>query len=106
MKRVALVIGNAAYPEKPLVNPCNDAEDIASVLRQFGFEVLNCKDATHKAMMEALRDFREELYEADLGLFFFAGHGLQIDGKNYLLATDTRPDEEIEAKFSSWRSMR
>ncbi|RDL16209.1 caspase family protein [Pseudomonas jessenii] len=101
MKRVALVIGNAAYPENPLSNPCNDAEDVASVLRQFGFDVLECKDGTHKAMERALRDFRQELYDADLGLFFFAGHGLQIDGKNFLLATDTRADEEFEVKFSS-----
>lgn len=76
MKRVALVIGNAAYSEKPLDNPCNDAEDLACVLRQFGFEVVDCQDATNKAMSLALRDFREALYEADLGLFFFAGHGL------------------------------
>ncbi|MEB3438089.1 caspase family protein [Pseudomonas sp. A2] len=101
MKRVALVIGNAAYPEKPLTNPCNDAEDIASVLRQFSFHVLDCKDATLEAMGRALRDFREALYDADLGLFFFAGHGLQIDGKNYLLATDTRAGDEIDAKYSS-----
>ncbi|WP_183147132.1 caspase family protein [Pseudomonas amygdali] len=101
MKRVALVIGNAAYSEQPLVNPCNDAEDMASVLRQFGFDVLECRDATHEAMGRALRDFRQELYDADLGLFFFAGHGLQVAGINYLLATDTRTDEEIDVKFSS-----
>ena len=79
----------------------NDAQDIASVLRQFSFNVLDCKDATLKAMGRALRDFREALYDADLGLFFFAGHGLQIEGKNYLLATDTRAEDEIDAKYSS-----
>ena len=52
-------------------------------------------------MDEALRDFRHELYDADVGLFFFAGHGLQIEGKNYLLATDTRTGDEIEVKHSS-----
>jgi hypothetical protein len=103
MKRVALVIGNAAYPENPLTNPCNDAQDVASVLRQFGFEVLECKDATHEAMGRALVDFRRELYLADLGLFFFAGHGLQIDGENYLLATDTREEDEVDVKYSSMK---
>ncbi|SDG12761.1 caspase family protein [Phytopseudomonas seleniipraecipitans] len=101
MKRVALVIGNASYPEKPLDNPCNDAQDVASVLRQFGFLVLERKDATNADMGRALRDFREELYNADLGLFFFAGHGLQIDGKNYLLATDTCANDELDVEYSS-----
>lgn len=101
MKRVALVIGNAAYSEKPLTNPCNDAGDVANVLRQFGFDVLEFKDAPLEAMGRALRDFRQELYTADLGLFFFAGHGVQIDDKNYLLATDTRTEGEIDVKYSS-----
>ncbi|WP_095129148.1 caspase family protein [Pseudomonas sp. Irchel s3h14] len=101
MKRVALVIGNAAYPEKPLTNPCHDAEDIATVLRHYGFDVLECRDGSYQNMEQALRDFRGELYLADVGLFFFAGHGLQIDGRNYLLATDTRTGDEIDVKHSS-----
>jgi len=104
MKRVALVIGNAAYSERPLANPCNDANDVANVLRQFGFDVLEHKDATLEAMGRALEAFREELYTADLGLFFFAGHGVQIDDKNYLLATDTRTKKgEIDVKYSSMK---
>lgn len=99
MKRVALVIGNAAYLEKPLTNPCNDAEDIASVLRQFAFDVLECKDATHEAMARALRDFRGELYDADLGLFFFAGHGLQIDGKTTCWRLILAPRIKLASSF-------
>ncbi|WP_313326062.1 caspase family protein [Pseudomonas qingdaonensis] len=101
MKRVALVIGNAAYPENPLANPRHDAEDIATVLRQFEFDVLEIKDVSHEGMQRALIEFRSQLHLADLGLFFFAGHGLQIDGKNYLLATDTSMEDPVDVRFSS-----
>lgn len=101
MKRVALVIGNADYPDNPLANPCHDAHDMADVLRQFEFDVLEYRDVTHESMHRALQEFRSELHLAEVGLFFFAGHGLQIDGKNYLLATDTSTDDQIAVRFTS-----
>ena len=74
---------------------------MAAVLRRFEFTVLECMDGTHKAMEQKLRDFREAMYDADVGLFFFAGHGLQIEGSNYLLATDTSTGDEVDVKHSS-----
>ncbi|MDR8365037.1 caspase family protein [Pseudomonas sp. JL3] len=101
MKRVALVIGNAGYEEKPLSNPRHDALDMASALASSGFEVFDCIDGTYHEMDVALRDFRAELHRADVGLFFFAGHGIQIEGKNYLLALDTCMDSELDAKHTA-----
>lgn len=103
MKKVALVIGNAAYPEYPLENPGNDARDMSTALKKFNFEVHDCIDGTHLEMERALKDFRSKLYDAEVGLFFFAGHGIQIDGSNYLLAIDTRMDSELDAKHSAMK---
>ncbi|HDS1738284.1 caspase family protein [Pseudomonas putida] len=101
MKRVALVVGNAAYPENRLTNPCNDAEDVACALRQFEFHVIECRNASYETMVRALLEFRAEMHLAEVGLFFFAGHGLQIDGKNFLLATDTKMGDPTDAQFSA-----
>ena len=97
----ALVIGNAKYPDDPLKNPTNDADDISAKLRSHGFDVLLGKDCTNKEMDKLLKEFRAELAKNDVGLFFFAGHGMQIDGINYLLAVDTDMEAEEDAKHSS-----
>lgn len=101
MERVALVIGNSAYSEKPLDNPCNDAVDIAKALRKYGFVVHECLDATFMQMEMALDKFRADLYSANVGLFFFAGHGVQVDDVNYLLAVDSKLTDEVKVKHSS-----
>ncbi len=98
----ALVIGNAAYTDAgKLKNPTNDAEDVATRLEAFGFSVIKKTDCTHKDMDRALKTFKNSLEGNDIGLFFFAGHGMQIDGENYLAAIDTDVSGEIEAKHSS-----
>jgi hypothetical protein len=98
----ALVIGVAAYPgAQQLANPVHDAEDIGEKLRGYGFEVIVVTDCTKAEMDRQLKAFRELLQTHDVGLFFFAGHGMQIEGTNYLLATDTDTDNEIDAKHSS-----
>jgi uncharacterized caspase-like protein len=98
----ALVIGNAAYVDAgPLKNPCNDAEDIAARLETCGFSVIRETNCTYKDMDKALKKFKKSLEGNDVGLFFFAGHGMQIDGENYLAAVDTDVSGEIEAKHSS-----
>jgi Caspase domain len=98
----ALVIGNAAYQQVgPLANPTNDADDIAANLTSRGFTVIKKTDCTHKEMDLALKDFRALLKKSDVGLFFFAGHGMQIDGENYLAAVDADADTETDAKHSS-----
>ncbi len=86
--RVALVIGNAAYPERPLKNPTNDAEDLASALSSAGFKVTLKKNLNADAMKEAISEFGDALRrEGDTGLFYFSGHGVQTPKGNYLLPT-------------------
>jgi uncharacterized caspase-like protein len=97
-KMAALVIGNGAYRDcGVLKNPVNDAEDMAARLRSYGFHVVSGADATHFDMDRKLREFKDLLATNDVGLFFFAGHGMQIDGTNYLLATDT---DTLSARFA------
>ena len=98
----ALVIGNAAYPDgNGLANPVNDATDLGAKLKGYGFEVIVASDCTAKEMEKQLKAFRKLLETYEVGLFFFAGHGMQIDGSNYLLALDTDMDSETDAKHSS-----
>jgi len=98
----ALIIGNAKYVHAgKLRNPGHDAEDVAEVLERCGFSVTLVNDATHKQMDKALKKFKAALADQDVGLFFFAGHGFQIDDDNYLAAVDTEIEDEIEAKHSS-----
>src|SRR5262249_57025919 len=83
-QRVALVIGNSAYQHTPpLYNPKNDATDMAAVLKQLGFQVIDGYDLDKVAFERKLRDFSAALGAAEVGLFFYAGHGLQVAGKNY-----------------------
>jgi hypothetical protein len=98
----ALVIGNAAYPAgHGLANPANDATDLGAKLKGYGFNVIAATDCTAKEMEKQLKAFRKLLETHEVGLFFFAGHGLQIDGSNYLLAVDTDMESETDAKHSS-----
>jgi uncharacterized caspase-like protein len=90
--RLALVLGNSKYEAVPkLDNPANDAADLAAALRGIGFEVIEERDATRDGMARAVRDFSSRLAAADVAVFFYAGHGLQMNGENYLL-----PDAKIE----------
>jgi hypothetical protein len=101
-KLAALVIGNAAYVSGgTLMNPSNDANDIATKLERFEFSVIRRTNCTFKDMDFVLKGFKASLSTSDVGLFFFAGHGMQIDGENYLAATDTDFTDEIDAKHSS-----
>src|ERR1700730_7331226 len=98
----ALVFGNSAYPDdEDLDNPVNDATDLGAKLKSYGFDVIVAKDRTVKEMDKDLKAFGKLLDTHDVGLFFFAGHGIQIEGCNYLLALDTDMDSEIDAKHSS-----
>ena len=100
--RLALVIGNSDYEETPLANPQNDANDMAEVLESLGFKVMLHIDADRRDMARAIRDFGRELKEKrGVGLFYYAGHGLQIDNRNYLIPVDTPLEEEDEVPFES-----
>ncbi len=90
-RRVALIIGNSAYENTaPLTNPKNDADDLASALDLLGFEVIKGIDLKKGAMEQTIRRFADSLVGADLGLFFYAGHGLQVSGENYLVPIDAK----------------
>ena len=80
LARLALVIGNAAYKDDKLLNPVNDAHDMAALLKQAGFEVVYRENASLREMHLALRDFGDRLGRETLGLLFFAGHGVQATG--------------------------
>lgn len=98
----ALVIGNADYTDAgKLKNPGNDATDISAKLNECGFTVTTRLNCSHREMDQALKDFKKALKDSDVGLFFFAGHGMQVDGSNYLAAVDTDVNGEVEAKHSS-----
>ena len=87
--RVALVIGNGAYTNlQPLQNPVNDAADIAESLRALGFEVMSGTNLSQAGMIALIGDFLEAARAADVSLFYYAGHGFQIDGRNYLVPVD------------------
>ena len=89
-RNVALVIGNSAYSAVPaLKNPKNDAADMAATFRSLGFEVIEHRDLDRRAMETVLDDFAKSLQGARLSAFFFAGHAIQVRGKNYLLPVDT-----------------
>jgi uncharacterized caspase-like protein len=88
-RRVALVIGNAAYRHAAeLGNPRNDAADIAAALRSLGIEVVEGIDLDKPAMDRKIREFAQALSGADVAIFFYAGHGLQVNGSNYLVPVD------------------
>jgi formylglycine-generating enzyme required for sulfatase activity len=98
-KRVALVIGNAAYPSPAdLKNPVNDAQDMAEALRGAGFDVISRTNATQKQMQQALREFGGRLTAGGVGLFYFAGHGVQVKGKNFLIPIGAAIKSEAEAE--------
>ena len=83
--RVALVIGNSKYALKPLRNPENDAYDMASTLEELGFQTILALNANQKQMLQSINKFSQRLGKEDVGLFFFAGHGMQLSGTNYLI---------------------
>jgi flagellar biosynthesis GTPase FlhF len=100
-KKVALVIGNATYAEAPLRNPVNDARAMARQLRAKGFDVLLRENVTKAQFSDAVADFGEKLAAGDVALFFYAGHGLQVQGRNYLLPVDARITSEQRVRLEA-----
>ncbi|EPX80314.1 caspase family protein [Litoreibacter arenae] len=101
-KRIALIIGNAAYKNVPeLKNPRNDSQDLAAALEQVGFEVLLHTDLTQGSMLDTLRGFRRRATEADVALIYFAGHGIEIDRENYLLPVDAVLETDSDINFEA-----
>lgn len=96
--RTALIIGNSDYKTSPLKNPLNDAEDIAYELQRLGFKVQLGKNMNKKDMFFAIREFGKEIKQGGVGLFYYAGHGMQVHGKNFLIpvGADIHSEDEVE----------
>jgi uncharacterized caspase-like protein len=100
--RLALVIGNSSYPTAPLRNPVNDADAVARKLQELGFTVTLFTDVGLRPMERAIVQFGKQLKEAGgVGLFYYAGHGLQMNGENYLVPTDARLEEDEEVRIET-----
>ncbi len=103
-KRVALVIGNSAYMHAPeLTNPKNDASDMAVALKALGLEVIEGIDLGKAGLEQKIREFSIALQEADVGVFFYAGHGLQVNGNNYLVPVDAELSTVAALEFEMIR---
>src|SRR5882672_8559307 len=101
-KRVAFVVGNGAYKNvAPLPNPSVDAKAIAATLRNVGFEVVEGSNLTRDKMTERLLDFGKKAQGADVAVFFYAGHGIAINGTNYLLPVDADIKSEMDVKLGA-----
>lgn len=100
-QRVALVIGNGAYKDAPLTNPVNDARAIAQALKESGFSVIIRENMDQRSMLSALREFGDRLRAGGTGLFYYAGHGMQIKGRNYLIPVGASIDREDEVAYSA-----
>ncbi len=95
--RLALVIGNSNYKRSPLKNPKNDAHAMAEALRKLNFEVIEVLDGDKKTMKQSLREFSDKLeQQKGVGLFYYAGHGLQVKGENYLVPVNNDIKEEYD----------
>ena len=99
--RIALLIGNSAYPEAPLRNPVNDVRAMAQAFRDLGFTVLAHENATKRTMETAIIDFGRRLADGGVGTFYFAGHGLQVRGHNYLVPVDAEIDSEASTRVAA-----
>jgi uncharacterized caspase-like protein len=97
-KRVALVLGNSAYKNAPpLPNPVNDGAMIATTLKNAGFDVVDSRsDLPALEMRRALRDFADRARDADIAVIYYAGHGMEVDGTNYLIPVDARLERDTD----------
>jgi uncharacterized caspase-like protein len=97
-KRVALVLGNSAYKNvAPLTNPINDSARIAATLKEAGFDVVDSRrDLPAAETRRALRDFADRARDADIAVVYYAGHGIEVDGANYLIPVDARLERDTD----------
>ncbi len=100
--RVALVIGNSKYTHAgALANPVNDARDMREAMQRMGFSVVFVEDASRNQMLQAIERFGNSLSPKTHALVFYAGHGMQVKGENYLLPVDANPKTESEVELES-----
>lgn len=100
--RVALVIGNAAYQtQTPLANPANDAADVSAMLRKLGFEVIDAIDLDRRGFDRKLREFRDKLEGSSVALLFYAGHGMQVGGRNFIVPVDAQIEKASDVDLDA-----
>jgi formylglycine-generating enzyme required for sulfatase activity len=99
--RVALVVGNADYRSSPLRNPVNDARAVARALQGLGFVVILKENVGRIAMADSIRDFGNRIKGGGVGLFYYAGHGIQVSGRNFLIPVDVAIKAEDEVPYNS-----
>ncbi len=100
-QRIALVIGNGQYKDSPLANPVNDARAIAKALTSSGFKVVEKENLSQRDFQTALRNFGDALKHGGVGLFYYAGHGMQVKGRNFLIPVDAHIEREDEVAYNS-----
>lgn len=100
-QRVALVIGNGAYESAPLRNPVNDARVMARALRELGFDVTEKENQTQKDMKREIQAFGQKLLKGGVGLFYYAGHGMQVNGRNYLIPVGASIEHEKQVEYEA-----
>ncbi|WP_424973229.1 caspase family protein [Dinoroseobacter sp. S76] len=99
-ERVALVVGNANYESaSPLKNAINDADAISAKLSEMGFDVVQGNDLTYDALRDTVREFTRRARKADLTVFYYAGHGIAVDGDNYLVPIDATLSDPVDWEF-------
>jgi formylglycine-generating enzyme required for sulfatase activity/uncharacterized caspase-like protein len=105
-RKLALVIGNAKYNPGALHNPVNDANALAETLRTLGFDVTKRLDLTLPQFKDAVDTFAAKLQRGDLALFYFAGHGMQVNRENYLLPVNFAAQRESDVEFEAYAASR
>ncbi|MDB9416317.1 GUN4 domain-containing protein [Microcystis aeruginosa] len=100
-QRIALVIGNENYQVGKLDTPLNDATDMANALKELGFEVILLKDSSKRQMDEALDQFFTRINQGYVGLLYYAGHGMQVEGENYLIPVNAQIKAEKDVEYES-----
>ncbi len=100
-KRIALVVGNGKYPTAPLKNPVNDARAMAKTLKELGFEVTLRENSSQRDLAAAVRQFGSSITPGSAAVFYFAGHGMQVKGRNYLVPIDADIQLEDEVPYSA-----
>jgi hypothetical protein len=101
-KRVALVIGNGTYAAAPkLNNTLNDANSMATVLKELGFDVIKVTDGTYEQIKNAVYTFGDLIQDVDMSVFYYAGHGLEVDGTNYLVPVDANIQSALDVKMKA-----
>jgi len=100
-QRVALVIGNGRYKASPLRNPVNDAKAMAETLGEVGFEVTSKYNLAQKELKRAIKAFGKKLKKGGVGLFYYSGHGMQVNGTNYLIPVDAEVESEADVDIEA-----